>query len=105
MDARIWNTMTLFEQLSNIDGEVKRLVDDHERYLEGSIDNDHSMDYIKNIVNLIKLTFQDPKNQDKRVVERELDDEINEIIRYLNGDYPPEYITGYWHQYTDAISY
>ncbi len=104
MDARIWNTMTLFEQLSNIDGEVNRLVDDHERFLSGAIKEDPALDYIKSIMNLIKLTFLDPKNKDKKVVERELDDEVDEIIRYLNGDYPPEYITGYWHQFTDAIS-
>ena len=104
MDARIWNSMSFFEQLSNIDGEVKRLVDDHERYLNGSISDDHSMDYVKIIMNLIRMTFSDPKNKDKRVAEKELDDEVGEIIRYLNGDYPPEYITRYWHQYTDAIS-
>ena len=104
MDARIWNTMSFFEQLSNIDGEVKRLVDDHERYLSGSISADPSMNYVKNIMKLIRMTFLDPKNQDKKVVEKELDDEVGEIIRYLNGDYPPEYIMRYWHQYTDAIS-
>lgn len=104
MNAKIWNSMTFFEQLSNIDGEVSRLVYDHERYKNKDIDADHSMDYIKNIMNLIKLTFEDPKNRDKTVIETELDDEVTEIIRYLNGDYPPEYITGYWHQYTDAIS-
>ncbi len=104
MDARIWNTMTLFEQLSNIDGEVKRLIDDHERFKAGELRIDPALDYIKNIVNLIKMTFMDPQNADKRVVERELDDEVNEIIRYLNDDYPAEYITRYWHQYTEAIS-
>ncbi len=104
MDARIWNSLSFFEQLSNIDGEVKRLVDDHERYLKEEIPNDHAMNYIKIIMNLIKMTFSDPKNQDKRVAEREFNDEVCEIIKYLNGDYPPEYITRYWHQFTDAIS-
>ncbi len=104
MNAQIWNTMTLFEQLSNIDGEVKRLVDDHERFVSGKLNEDHSLDYIKNIMTLIKMTFFDPKNLDKRIAEKELTDEVGEIIRYLNGEERADIITGYWNQYTDAIS-
>ncbi len=104
MDARIWNTMTLFEQLSNIDGEVNRLIDDHERMLNGQISNDYSMDYIKSIISLIELTFKDPKNKHVKMAEKELNDEVGEILKYLNGEYPAEYITGYWNQFTQAIS-
>ena len=104
MNAAIWNTMSLFEQLSNIDGEVRRLVDDHERYLKGETAADHALDYIKNITRLIDLTFSDPKNSDKKVAAIELTSEVNEIIRYLNGDYPKSYILDYWQQYTKAIS-
>ncbi|MCR5595696.1 MAG: hypothetical protein K6G12_07605 [Lachnospiraceae bacterium] len=104
MNAMIWQTMSLFEQLSNIEGEVTRLIDDHERFVNGDIQNDHSMDYIKNILKLIELTFDDPKNREKKIAEKELNDEVTEIIRYLNGDYEAQYIKDYWKQYTDAIS-
>ena len=104
MNAAIWNTMTLFEQLSNIDGEVNRLIDTHERYVSGKTENDASPGYIGNIIKLIEMTFDDPKNQDKKIIEKELFDETNEIIKYLNGDYPAEYIRRYWNQFTDAIS-
>ena len=104
MNAAIWNRLSFFEQLSNIDGEVTRLVEDHERFQKGEISNDHSLDYIKSIINLIDMTFADPKNSDKKIVEKELMDEISEILRYLNGDYTAAYITKYWHQFTDAIS-
>ena len=50
------------------------------------------------------MTFADPKNYDKRIIEKELTDEIGEILRYLDGDYSSTYITKYWHQFTDAIS-
>ena len=104
MDAKMWSRFSLFEQLSNIDGEITRLIDDHERFRRGDIDNDHAIDYLKNIVKLIEYTFDDPKNKDKLVVERELNDEVNEIIKYLNDDYPADYIKRYWNQYTQAIS-
>ncbi|MCR5651962.1 MAG: hypothetical protein K6F86_12360 [Lachnospiraceae bacterium] len=104
MNAQIWFSMSLFEQLSNIDGEVKRLVDSHERMLAGVSTDDHAMDYIRNIMHLVELTFDDPKNASKKVAEKELIDEISEIIKYLNGEYPPQYITDYWNQFTCAIS-
>ena len=40
MTQKSWNKLTFFEQLSNIDGEVKRLVDDHEDYLRGNKQTD-----------------------------------------------------------------
>ena len=104
MNSAIWNRMSLFEQLSNIDGEVTRLIDDHERYERGEISDDYSADYISNIRHLIDLTFSDPKNYEKRIVSRELNDEVDEIIKYLHGEYPAQYVKDYWHQYTDAIS-
>lgn len=104
MNAAIWNRLSFFEQLSNIDGEVTRLVSDHERFQKGEIPDDHSIDYIKGILKLVDMTFADPKNTDKRILEKELTDEISEILRYLNGDYTSTYITKYWHQFTDAIS-
>lgn len=104
MTAAIWNRLSLFEQLSNIDGEVTRLVEDHERFRRGETENDYSLEYLKNILKLIDMTFADPKNIDKRIAEREFTDELGEVMRYLNGDYPAEYITNYWHQYTKAIS-
>ena len=104
MNADIWSRLSFFEHLSNIDGEVSRLIDDHERFCRGEIENDHALDYVKKIVKLIEYTFDDPKNKDKLIVEKELNDEVNEIIKYLNGDYTAEYISGYWNQYTRAIS-
>lgn len=104
MNAVIWNRLSFFEQLSNIDGEVTRLVEDHERFQKEEISDDHALDYIKCIIKLVDMTFADPKNYDKRIIEKELTDEIGEILRYLNGDYSSTYITKYWHQFTDAIS-
>ncbi len=104
MTAEIWNRMSLFEQLSNIDGEVSRLIEDHERFLRNEKTYDPALDYIKNIYRLIDLTFDDPKNRDKRIVARELTDEVGEIVRYLNGEYSAQYIKNYWQQFTDAIS-
>ena len=46
MTQQSWNKLTFFEQLSNIDGEVKRLVDDHESYLQGNKQTDNSDFYI-----------------------------------------------------------
>ncbi|MBR5360115.1 MAG: hypothetical protein IK123_04420 [Lachnospiraceae bacterium] len=104
MNEAIWYRMSLFEQLSNIDGEVTRLVEDHERFERGEISDDYSDDYIGNILSLIDMTFNDPKNHEKRIAAKELADEIVEIKKYLNGDYPAHYITDYWHQFTNAIS-
>ena len=104
MNADIWSRLSLFEQLSNIDGEVSRLIDDHERFLRGDIGTDNSMGYIGTIVKLIEYTFDDPKNSDKKIVERELNDEVGEILKYLNGEYSADYIRNYWNQYTQAIS-
>ena len=104
MTQQSWNNLTFFEQLSNIDGEVKRLVDDHEDYLRGNKQTDNSEFYIGKIDRLIRMTVFDPKNSSKGYRVLELMDELNEIKDYLAGKKSADYITRYWNQYTNAIS-
>lgn len=98
-----WNELTLMEQLSNIDGEVKRLVDAREDFLTGKKTSDHFDFYIGKIEGLVRKTIDDPKNRPLRI-DKELWDEIDEIKRYYRGEVSKDYILEYWHPYTKAIS-
>ena len=98
-----WNELSLMEQLSNIDGEVNRLVRARDRFLAKKTKDDHYNEYISLITKLIQQTIDDPKNKDKHI-EKELWDELEEIKRYYNGEVDKDYILRYWDVYTRAIS-
>ncbi len=104
MTQKTWNRLSLFEQLSNIDGEVTRLIQAHKNYLDGIAERDGSADYLEQINRLIRMTVFDPKNSSKGYRALELLDEYEQIRAYLRGEIPEEELTRYWHQYTDAIS-
>ena len=104
MTQKNWNRLSFFEQLSNVDGDVKRLVETHENYLNGNAPEDFSQRYLDNIIRLLRLTMFDPKNSIKGYRCVELFDEVEEIRRYISGDVSGEYILNYWNAYTKAIS-
>lgn len=104
MTQKTWNRLSLFEQLSNVDGDVKRLVETHENYLNGNSQADFSQRYLERIIHLLRMTMLDPKNSVKGYRYVELFDEVEEIRRYLSGDVSSEYILSYWNEYTNAIS-
>lgn len=104
MTQKTWNRLSFFEQLSNIDGEVKRLVWTHERHLDNSNIEDYSEEYLSKIQKLLKMTMFDPKNSAKGYRFVELNDEVNEIKRYLQGGTTGDYILRYWDEFTKAIS-
>ncbi len=87
-----WFSLTLFEQLSNIAGDIKRFMDSGDDYSEF---------YFDKIKSLVNMTLADPKNKGR---EQELLDEISEIERYKKGEVDRDYIIRYWDQYTRAIS-
>ena len=103
MTQKTWNRLSLFEQLSNVDGDVKRLVETHENYINGNSQDDFSQRYLENIIRLLRMTMLDPKNSVKGYRYVELFDEVEEIRRYLSGDVSGEYILNYWNEYTNAI--
>ena len=98
-----WNELSLLEQLSNIDGEVNRLVRARERFLQGKTKDDHYAMHIGLITRLIEQTVNDPKNKEKKI-DRELWDELAEIGRYHRNEVSKEYILKYWNVYTRALS-
>ncbi len=104
MTAEIWTRLSFYEQLSNIDGEINRLIDSHEKFLAGKTDKDYSLQYLPKITDLIRLTFADKKNLTYKLAEKELYDEIVEILHYLNGEVSSNYIKSYWNQFTKKIS-
>ncbi len=104
MTQKIWNRLSFFEQLSNVDGEVRRLVQVHENYKSGNCTEDYSTQYLEKIIKLIRMTMLDPKNTVKGYRFIELNDEIEEIKRYINDEVSDSYILSYWDEYTKAIS-
>ena len=104
MNRENWEKLTFFEQLSNIDGDVERLIRAHNRYLEGKTEVDQAYFYLDNIKKMIHVTFLDPKNIPFGYRAVELMDEADEIRKYLEGEYSEDYIRRYWNQYTRAIS-
>lgn len=101
MTCETWYKLDIKEQLSNIHGEVKRLIRARNNYRNGTAKEDHSDSYLEKIKKLIFMTYTDPKNFRR---ERELLEEENEILRWYNGEVDDDYIMRYWKQYTDAIS-
>ena len=104
MTQKTWNRLSFFEQLSNIDGEVNRLVQVHEKYKSGICEQDYSNEYLAKIIALIRMTMFDPKNTVKGYRSIELFDEVEELKRYINNEVTKEYIQSYWNEYTKAIS-
>ena len=104
MNQQNWNKLTYFEQLSNVDGEVVRMVRAHERYLSGEAKEDYGPFYLENAIKLIKMTLMDDKNAAKAYRAVELYDEIDILRQYLNGDCSAESVNSYWGEYTKAIS-
>ena len=103
MNRDNWNGLSFFEQLSNIDGDVARLIRAHEKYLNHESERDNGYFYLDNIRKLLNLTFFDPKNKDKGYRAIELMDELALIEEYLNGRYDADYIKRYWNQYTKGV--
>lgn len=104
MTQKTWNRLSFFEQLSNIDGDVKRLVETHENYIAGKSPEDYAQKYLENIIKLVKMIMLDPKNTVKGYRSIEFYDEIDEIKRYISGEVEGKYILSYWNEYTKAIS-
>ena len=101
MTKELWYSLGIKEQLSNIHGEVVRLVRARNNYMTGKTSQDHSDEYMKKIHDLIVMTNSDPKNSGR---SQELLDEEEELRRWLAGEVDDRYILGYWEQYTNAIS-
>ena len=101
MTKELWYTLGIKEQLSNIHGEIVRLIRARNNYQTGRASQDHTEDYVKKIHNLIMMTDSDPKNTGR---SRELLDEEGELRRWLDGEVDDQYILRYWEQYTNAIS-
>ena len=104
MTQQAWNELSFFEQMSNIDGDVQRLVRAHEKYIRGEVKTDNGLFYYDKIAKLIKMILMDDKYSDKGYRAIELYDELSEIEEYLKGNRESEYITKYWITYTNAIS-
>ena len=104
MNKATWNSLSFFEQLSNIDGDVERLIRAHEKYTNGITDTDNGYYYLDQIRKMIKLTFFDPKNISKAYRSMELNDEADELLKFLNRECTADYIRNYWNQYTKAVS-
>lgn len=103
MTQQMWNELSFFEQLSNVDGDVERLIRSHENFLCGKGDKDNSDFYLSKIEELINMTFLDDKNKDKDFLAEELYDEVEEIRQYLAGKCSADYIRSYWNAYTNAL--
>ncbi len=104
MNKDTWNSLSFFEQLSNIEGDVERLIRGNEKYENKTWDIDNGYFYLDRIKQMIKLTFFDPKNISKGYRAIELYDEAEELRKYLEGEYSADYIRSYWCPYTKALS-
>lgn len=96
-----WNEMSLFEQLSEVSGDVKRSIDSHEKFINKQTPKDFGYFYYNKAFDLIlKLTLGD-----KEYRRREFIDEIFELREYISGDttIDPRVIMDYWSQYERAI--
>lgn len=101
MTKEVWFSLDIKEQLSNIHGEVVRLIRARNNFRSGKSSQDYTDSYIKKVRNLIELTCSDPKNIRRA---QELVDEESEIDRWINEEVDDQYILRYWEQYTRAIS-
>ena len=104
MNKDTWNSLSFFEQMSNIDGDVERMIRAHEKFKSNSSKEDNGYYYLEQIKKMIKLTLFDPKNSSKGYRAVELYDEAEELRKYLEGEYSADYIRSYWNAYTKALS-
>ncbi|MCR4762962.1 MAG: hypothetical protein K5696_05485 [Lachnospiraceae bacterium] len=96
-----WYRLSLFEQMSNIDGEIKRFLDARDSFVSGASKEDFSDFYFNKVLELIDRTESDPKNS-RRISE--LEDEKEQLMLLKQGKVSDEYITRYWNSYTIALS-
>ena len=101
MSKELWYSLGIKEQLSNIHGEVVRMIRARSNYRMGKSSQDYTNDHMKKIHDLIEMTNSDPKNHKR---SEELLDEEGELLRWIDGEVDDRYILGYWEQYTNAIS-
>ncbi|MCR4657529.1 MAG: hypothetical protein K5770_15085 [Lachnospiraceae bacterium] len=101
MSKELWYSLEIKEQLSNIHGEVVRMIRSRNNYLNGRASRDSSGVYLNKIHDLISMTNSDPKNIKR---QKELLDEENELKRWIDKEVDDQYILRYWEQYTNAIS-
>lgn len=101
MSKEVWYSLGIKEQMSNIHGEVVRMIRARNNCSSGRTSEDHTQSYVSKIHDLIVMTCEDPKNTQR---ERELLDEENEIKRWIDKEVDDQYILRYWEQYTNAIS-
>lgn len=104
MTQQMWNELSFFEQMSNIDGDVERLIRTHENYLNGKSDKDNSDFYLDKIIGLIKMTLLDDKNSSNEYRAIELFNAVEEIRQYLVGVYSADHIRSYWNFYTNVLN-
>ena len=95
MDRKTWEQLTFLEQMSNIDGDVNRLIRAHERYKMGESDIDNGYFYLENIKKLVRMILLAPGSENKGYRAIELFDEIDELRRYLEGEYDSDYVRSY----------
>ncbi len=101
MTQEMWNKLDVKEQLSNIHGEVVRLIRAGNNFRDGKTGEDCTDRYISKIHDLIVMTCDDPKNARRKP---ELLDEEKEIVLWREGEVCDDYLLRYWEQYTNAIS-
>ena len=101
MTKERWERLSLFEQMSNIDGEVERLIDTKNRCDAGQVPESYIDSYLRRILDLIHLTLSDPKNRRRGP---ELLEEFYQIECFLKGEVDEDYIRRYWKQFTAAVS-
>jgi hypothetical protein len=104
MTQEAWNKLSFFEQMSNIDGDVERMIRAHQKYIAGESKEDNGFFYLDKIDKLVRMTLHSPENASKGYRGIELFDEIGELRKYLAGEYDDDYVRNYWNQYTNAIS-
>ena len=104
MTQESWNKLSLFEQMSNIDGDVERLIRAHQKFLNGESPIDNGYFYLDKVNKLVRMTIHSPSVATRGYRAIELFDEIGELNQYLEGHCDDDYIRNYWNQYTKAIS-
>lgn len=62
MSKELWYSLGIKEQMSNIHGEVVRMVRARNNYTSGKASEDRSKSYLNKIHDLIIMTYEDPKN-------------------------------------------
>ena len=94
-----WDEMTLFEQLSEVAGDIKRCVDSKEKYLNHESPKDFSFFYYDKAYKLVlKLRLDD-----KEYRRREFLDELFEVKEYISQERNKTPILNYWMQFDKAV--